>query len=137
MTRLSTTAASLLLAACLPLFAHAKAAEGGSLICGGIGSDERRAMAAEAEGANLSLENATSSGAYVADVDVLLSPEKPGAPGFAFKADGPLCYLQVPPGSYRIEAIHEGKRRTARAEVAEAPRKPTHITLAFPETKTP
>ena len=76
-------------------------------------------------------------GAYVADVDVVLAPERQGAPGFAFKADGPLCYLQVPPGAYRIEATHEGRRRTARAEVAEAPRKPTHITLAFPEAKTP
>ena len=137
MTRTLATLTTLLLASAMPQLAFAKAADGGSLICGGVGSDERRAMAGEAEGANLSLEHATASGAYVADVDILLSPEKPGAPGFAFKADGPLCFLQVPPGAYRIEATHEGKRRTARAEVAEAPRKPTHITLAFPESKAP
>ena len=137
MTRSLLTLASLAVALGLPVAAHAKAAEGGSLICGGVGSDERRAMAGEAEGANLSLENFTSGGAYLADVDVVLAPERPGAPGFAFKADGPLCYLQVPAGAYRIEATHEGRRRTARAEVAEAPRKPTHITLAFPETRTP
>jgi hypothetical protein len=137
MSRLPAIVTTLLLASAVPQLAFAKAADGGSLICGGVGSDERRAMAGEAEGANLSLENATASGAYVADVDILLSPEKPGAPGFAFKADGPLCYLQVPPGAYRIEATHEGKRRVTRAEVAEAPRKPTHITLAFPESKAP
>jgi hypothetical protein len=137
MTRIP--AALVLLAAALgaPMLAHAKAADGGSLICGGVGSDERRAMAGESEGANLSIENATAGGAYLADVEVVLSPEKQDAPGFAFRADGPLCYLQVPPGSYRIEATHEGKRRTARAEVAAAPRKPTHITLAFPEEKKP
>lgn len=117
--------------------AFGKAAEGGSLICGGVGTDERRAMAGEAEGANLLLENLTASGAYLADVDVVLSPERAGAPGFAFKAEGPLCYLQVPAGTYRVEAVHEGKRRVARAEVPEAPSKPKHITLAFPEAKNP
>jgi hypothetical protein len=129
----------LALCACLALpgLALAKAADGGSLICGGVGTDERRAMAHEAEGANLLLENLTSGGEYVADVDVVLSPERAGAPGFAFKAEGPLCYLQVPPGAYRVEATHEGKRRTLRAEVPEAPGKPRHITLAFPEAKTP
>lgn len=127
------------LAACLalPVLASGKAADGGSLICGGVGSDERRAMAQEAEGANLLLENLTASGAYVADVEVILSPERAGAPGFAFKAEGPLCYLQVPPGTYRVEATHEGTRRTTRADVPEAPSKPRHITLAFPEAKKP
>ena len=127
------------LAACLawPAAVLAKAADGGSLICGGVGSDERRAMAHEAEGANLLLENFTDDGAYVADVDVVLTPERPGAPGFAFKADGPLCYLQVPAGTYRVEAVHEGRRRVARAEVPEAPSRPKHIPLAFPEAKTP
>ena len=127
------------LAACLalPTLALAKAADGGSLICGGVGTDERRAMAHEAEGANLLLENLTAGGAYVADVDVVLTPERAGAPGFAFKAEGPLCYLQVPAGTYRVEATHDGKRRATRAEVPEAPSKPKHITLAFPEAKNP
>lgn len=131
--------ASLALVACaaMPAAALAKAADGGSLICGGVGTDERRAMAHEAEGANLLLENFTADGAYLADVDVVLTPERPGAPGFAFKAEGPLCYLQVPAGAYRVEAVHDGKRRVARAEVAEAPSKPQHITLAFPEAKDP
>ena len=131
--------AVLALAACLamPAIAAAKAADGGSLICGGVGTDERRAMSHEAEGANLLLENFTEGGAYVADVDVVLTPERPGAPGFAFKAEGPLCYLQVPAGTYRVEAVHEGRRRVAHAKVAEAPSKPQHITLAFPEAKDP
>lgn len=137
MTRSAVALWALAASLAAPPLAFARAAEGGSLICGGVGSDERRAMAGEAEGANLLLENLTAGGAYVADVDVVLTPERPGAPGFAFRAEGPLCYLQVPPGTYRVEAIHEGKRRTARAEVAESPVKPKHITLAFPEAKDP
>jgi hypothetical protein len=136
MTRSILPRFTLAAALALPGIALAKAAEGGSLICGGVGADERRAMAGESEGANLLLENLTAGGAYVADVDVVLSPERAGDPGFAFKAEGPLCYLQVPAGSYRIEATHEGKRRTTRAQVAESPEKPAHVTLAFPETRT-
>lgn len=116
-----------------------KAAEGGSLLCGGVGSDERAALENEAQGANLTMEFSTRRGEYVSDVEVMLSPVQPSeaGPGFLLTAEGPLCFMQVPAGRYRIEATYNGATRTTRVDVPPAPRKPVHVTLAFPEAHTP
>ena len=107
--------------------------EGGTYSCGGVGSDARRELAANAAGSNLSLEIFVAQGGeYLADVDVALIPAKGEA--LRLRTEGPLCYLRVPPGRYRVEATFEGVTRSATANVPAASSRPVHIALAFPKS---
>jgi len=102
--------------------------------CGGVGSDSRRELAAQASGANLSLEIFVAPGGeYLADVDVVLTPAGQGE-ALRLHTDGPLCYLRVPPGRYRIEATFEGITRGANAVVPASSAKPVHVALPFPKS---
>lgn len=110
--------------------------EPGVLVCGGIGSDERAALADQARGANLAIELFIAGrGDYVAGADVAVTPlDGPGRGArIDTSADGPLCYMKVPPGRYRIEGEFNGITRSARAFVPGHPRHPVHVALAFPE----
>ena len=106
-----------------------------SFACGGVGSDARRALAANAVGANLSLEMFVAGGGeYLADVDVAIVPADPRGVALRTRAEGPLCYARVPPGRYRVEATFEGVTRSAIATVPGAASRPVHVTLAFPKS---
>ena len=105
----------------------------GSPVCGGIGSDERRSLAERASAANLSLEMFIEKGGeYVADVKVAIVPADSRARPVTLTTDGPICFLQVPPGRYRIEATFSGITRSAEALVPASGRK--HVALAFPKS---
>jgi hypothetical protein len=109
------------------------AAANGAPVCGGIGSDERRELAARAADANLSLEMFIETGGeYIADVKVAIVPADSRARPVTLTTDGPVCFLQVPPGRYRIEATFSGIRRSAEAIVPARGRK--HVALAFPKS---
>jgi hypothetical protein len=102
-----------------------------SMVCGGVGNDERREMAAAAGGASISLEfSLAGRGNYIADVDVTVKPAK-GEP-FAARTDGPICYLQLPPGRYVVEASYNGTRKTAAATVPAKAGKPVRVAMSFP-----
>jgi len=104
-----------------------------SVVCGGIGSDERHAMQAQAGDANVSLEFFVGKrGAYVADVELTFTPVK-GLPSFSTHADGPLCYARLDPGTYRVEATYRGATRVATAKVSDAGA-PVHLAMGFPES---
>lgn len=110
---------------------------GGVMVCGGVGSDEREALAESTRGANLALEFFVAPrGAYLADVDVTLTPLRDSGPTVEAHADGPVCYVKVPPGHYRIEATFEGETRTAQAAIPASAASPVKIALAFPDTGT-
>ncbi len=111
----------------------------GSFACGGIGADQRRALAERSEGANLALELFVASrGDFVAGADVLLVPLGAGDAGtLHVAADGPICYGRVPPGRYRIEASLNGTTRTAQATVPAGARAPVRVAIAFPESAAP
>ena len=105
-----------------------------SYACGGVGSDSRRELAQQATGANLSLEMFVSPGGeYLADVDVTLTPTGNGE-ALRFRTEGPLCYLRVPAGRYRIEATFKGVTRSAKATVAASAASPARVALAFPKS---
>ena len=105
-----------------------------SYACGGVGSDSRRELAQQATGANLSLEIFVSPGGeYLADVDVTLTPAGNGE-SLRLRTEGPLCYLRVPPGRYRIEATFEGVTRSANAAVTASATSPTRVALSFPKS---
>ena len=105
------------------------------MVCGGVGSDDRRELASRMTGANLSLEMFIEKGGeYVANVDVKLQPLGSREPALSVRTDGPICYLRVAPGRYRIEATFEGVTRSATATVAPSATKPVHVALAFPKS---
>lgn len=101
--------------------------------CGGVGSDERRALAALGRDAGLEVVMVTSGrGAYVAGAELSVSGSAGGAT-LRGVADGPICFFKLPPGAYRIEALLDGTRRQARA-VVKAGGKPARVVIRFPET---
>lgn len=100
--------------------------------CGGVGSDERRALAGLGRDAGLEVVMVTAKrGAYVAGAELSLRGSSPGAT-LRGVADGPICFFKLPPGDYRVEATLDGTRREARA-VVKAGARPAKVTIAFPE----
>jgi hypothetical protein len=108
----------------------------GAVVCGGIGSGERAALAEETRGTNLALEFFIARrGDYVTDVDFAITPLDGPAAGRPVDTvtGGPLCYVKLAPGRYRIDAEFNGVRRSARATVPEHALRPVRVALAFPE----
>jgi len=111
-------------------------APAGELVCGGIGGDERRELAEESRGTNLALEFFVArSGDYVTGVNVALTPLDGPAAGQSIDvaAAGPLCFVKVAPGRYRIDADFNGITRSARASIPENPTHPVRVAIAFPQ----
>ena len=117
--------------ACAVAFA-ANASTVGSVKCGGAGSDARMALEQSQANANLELEFFVGKrGAYVADVDVTVTPTG-GGEAFSTTTDGPLCFAQLSPGRYRIEATYKGVTRLASANVGANGK--VHLAMGFPES---
>jgi hypothetical protein len=99
--------------------------------CGGIGSDERRALESLREDARLEVVFASAKrGAYLSDV--LLAIQRSGAPAVEIVANGPICIVDGPPGSYRIEARAGDAVRSQVVRIAPG-RGHTRIVMAFPD----
>ena len=84
-----------------------KVQDAGRYVCGGVGSDESEAMRAAMKDHPLSLLFARASGAYLADVDVMVKDDK-GGTALAMRASGPVCLVDLPAGRYTVEAASEG-----------------------------
>lgn len=99
--------------------------------CGGVTAEERRALPAQVEGANLELLFvAGARGAFTAGTEwrVLDRANEPIAYG---TADGPQCYLRVPAGAVRVEARLNGESRSAKTNVR-AGDKRARLVFTFP-----
>jgi hypothetical protein len=118
------------------LAATAGAAEWDAKVaCGGVGSDERDALASRIQGANLSLEMFIAQGGeYVADVDVTLWPLDAKRSPLKLRTEGPICYLRVPSGRYRVEATFAGVTRSAPATIPVTAPRPVRVALGFPKS---
>jgi hypothetical protein len=102
-----------------------------SMVCGGVGNDERREMAAKAGGSSLALEfSLAGRGNYIADVEVTVRPAKGEA--FTGRTDGPICYLQLEPGRYTVEASYNGTRKSTTATIPAKAGKPVRVAMSFP-----
>ena len=88
--------------------------------CGGIGVDESTAMRAAMKDYPLSLLFARADGAYEANVDVRITPQG-GGDAMQLRAGGPVCLLQLPAGSYRVEVQGAGQNHSRTVQVGRAP----------------
>jgi len=102
--------------------AWAQKADGPTHVCGGIGSDESVAMRSQMKDHPLSLMFARPDGAYLADVDVTIQDAATAAPAYVFRARGPLCLVDLPTGSYMVQASSGGVTKNLPVTIASAPR---------------
>jgi hypothetical protein len=101
--------------------------------CGGVGDEEREALLALRSQANMELLLVSEKrGSYLAGVSVRLVRAGSGATGVQIEAGGPVCLIQAPPGTYRVEATYEGVTRT-RNVAAVAAARPKPAVFAFPD----
>lgn len=130
-TRRRIALAAFGIAAAAALQAHAA---DGKLVCGGVGNDARRELASTIQGANLSLEfSLAGRGNYIADVDVTITPAARQEAAIAARTDGPICYAQLAPGRYRVQASYNGATKSASVNVP-AGGKAARLAMAFPPT---
>lgn len=102
-------------------------------VCGGVGADERRALAALNAQANLSLVFVTvKRGGYLADVELSLFDANAKPARFTTATDGPMCLLRLPPGKYRLEASFAGTKRSSAATISADAKQPVRAVFAFP-----
>ena len=79
-------------------------------ISGGIGADERQAMQTLASEYNLRLTfSQAGSGSLLADIKVGVI-DSSGSKRLEVVSEGPLLFIRLPPGRYRLEAMHTGNR---------------------------
>jgi len=84
--------------------------------CGGVGVEERAALAALRPQANLELLFVTAKrGGYLADVAVTVYAGEKSV--LQLTAEGPMCELSAPAGKYRIETAYGGVKRSQQVTV--------------------
>ena len=107
--------------------------EGGlRYFCGGVGDEEREALRALKPQANMELLLVTEKrGGYIAGVSLRFSRSGSGASGVQIQAEGPICLLNLPAGTYRVEATYEGTTRVRNVSTTSGGAKPA--VLAFPD----
>lgn len=90
--------------------------------CGGIGTDESTAMRAAMKDYPLSLLFARADGAYEANIEVRISSSQGGSSqARSFVANGPVCLLQLPQGSYRVDVQGAGQSHSRTVKVGGTP----------------
>jgi len=78
-------------------------------MCGGIGSDESKAIREDMKKHPLSLLFARADGAYMASVDVAIKGgDTNSSAAMAFRAGGPVCLIDIPAGRYTIDVTAPG-----------------------------
>ncbi|QQE07824.1 hypothetical protein IC580_05695 [Cupriavidus sp. ISTL7] len=82
-----------------------------SYVCGGVGEDEQRRLAARQKQFNMGvLFTQGASGEYLADVEVRLMRE--GHEVARFRTEGPRCLIKAPEGRYNVHATYNGQPRS-------------------------
>ena len=137
MRRLPTATAIALLAALAAPLASVAAADtsvrrAGAIAyaSGGVTEEDREALAAIAQDFNVKLVLATKAGAYVSDVDVVVTDEA-GRRVLDAHADGPWFFARLPVGRYSIEASLNG--RSMRRNVTVAARRRSEVDFRWDE----
>lgn len=83
---------------------------GVSYLAGGVGEDEAKAIQ-QTTGYNLHMTFAVGpQDEYAADVDVTIE-QSPGQTVLTLSQTGPLLYVKLPPGKYKVVATRNGETR--------------------------
>ena len=90
----------------------------GIFISGGIGLDERQEMYANRDRYNLCLSLAKATGAYISGVDVSIEPLSAKGTAMHCPDAGPLLFLSLITGKYRISATFEDKTQVLTVNVS-------------------
>jgi len=99
--------------------------------CGGVGAEERRAMRTLEAHANLELLFVTAKrGGYLAGAQVVI--RNADGKQLELTADGPVCLLLLPAGTYEVTAMLGAVVRSAKVAVSAPTGKPRRLALAFP-----
>jgi len=102
--------------------AQPKQQNGVSYISGGVGKDEQNAMRALSPDYNLRLTFATrQTGAYRSDVQLDIADAK-GNSVLSVANTGPMAFVKLPAGTYRISASAEGKTFKRSVRIGNAPK---------------
>ena len=91
-----------------------KTAQGFPYLYGGVGSDERDVMEGKGKAYNLKLSFAAKGGAFLSDVKLVIADKKSGEI-VSLVTDGPLFFIQLPPGNYTVSATFRNETKEIRA----------------------
>lgn len=101
--------------------------------CGGVGAEERAALAALRPQANLELLFVTAKrGGYLADAEVTVAPRKASSAALRLRAEGPICLLAAPAGEYQVTAELAGAKRTLPVAAGAPGKAPARLVFTFP-----
>jgi hypothetical protein len=91
--------------------------QGIPFISGGVGLEEREALAAKYKEYNLKLMFAAKGGAYVADIKVEISDSR-GEKVLVAVADAPWFFTNLPAGKYIVTATMMDKEKRNKVNIA-------------------
>lgn len=92
------------------------AMQGVTYLTGGIGEDDVQQLRAAAAKYDLRVTFASKTGAYLSDIDVSISTESKREV-LSIRTEGPLLFVNVPPGRYLLAANYAGKAQTKHVTV--------------------
>jgi len=96
------------------IIVEGKSTQGFSYLSGGVSSDERDAMEERGKTYNLKLVFAEKSGAYLADVKLVIADAQ-GKEIISITTNGPWFYAQLPSANYSIAATLNGQTKMIRS----------------------
>ena len=91
-----------------------KTAQGFPYLTGGVSTEEREVLDASGNAYNVQLTFAEKSGAYLSDVNLVLTDAK-GREIIAIRTNGPLFYIQLPEGRYGVSAAFANETKTVKS----------------------
>lgn len=105
-----------------------------SVLCGGIGQADQQQIKAASHSHDLMLTFATTTGSYLADIDVKVRNNR-GAVVLESRCDGPIMLADLPAaGTYRISATSDGVAREKTVTVSKSKR-PARASFIWPAEK--
>ncbi len=91
-------------------------AQGFPYVTGGVSSEERAILEQSANAYNVRLTFAEEGGAYLSDVNVVITDTK-AKQIVAIRTNGPLFYVQLPPGKYDVSATFDNEAKQLKSLV--------------------
>lgn len=83
---------------------------------GGVGDEAREEMRAAAANYNVHLVFADRHGAYLANIPFIVTSQRSGHEVHCGVSEGPLLYMNLPRGAYKISAMIDGTWQSRRIQ---------------------